>query len=91
MLDEQEVGGLAGAGVWQGALGAALRCPSVQRVEGRLVQGDGAFGAELAQWDLQPAAVTGEVEQAVQLEVEQFAQAQPGAAQDGQAVAGERV
>lgn len=35
--------------------------------------------------------MAGEVEQAIQLEFEQFAQAQPGAAQDGQAVAGERV
>ena len=44
------------AGVWQGVLGAALPGPVVQSVQRRLVQRDDAFGAELAQRDLQPAA-----------------------------------
>jgi len=35
--------------------------------------------------------VAGEIDQAVQLKVEQFAQAQPSATQDGQAMAGERA
>ena len=68
-LDEEEVGRLAVAGMGQGALGVALSGPTVQRDQGGLIEGDGAFGAELAQRDLQPAPVAGEVDCAVQLEV----------------------
>jgi len=64
-------------------LRAALRGPAIQRGQGGLIQRDGALGAEFAERDFQPAAVTGEVEQAVQFEVEQFSQAQSGAPQDG--------
>src|SRR5262249_53878813 len=51
----------------------------------------GALGGELAEGDLQPAAVAGKVPDADQLEVEQHAQADAGAAQHGQPGAGERV
>src|SRR5665648_1304511 len=70
-LDEEDVGGLAVAGMRQGPLDAALRGPSSQSGEGGPIQGDGAFGAEFSQRDLQPAAVAGEIEHAVQLEVKE--------------------
>ena len=57
--------------------------------EGRVVEWDGAFGAELAQWDFDPGASVAEVPQAVELKVQQLAESHPGAAQDGEAVAGE--
>ena len=69
-FEEEEVGGLAVARMRQCPLRPALSAPAVQSCEGDLVQGDGAFGGELAEGDLEPAAVAGEVEQAVQLEVE---------------------
>src|SRR5665648_755000 len=90
-LDEEEVGGLAVAGMRQGPLDAALRGPSSQSGEGGPIQGDGAFGAEFSQRDLQPAAVAGEIEHAVQLEVKELPEPQPGAAQDRQPVPGKRV
>ena len=67
----------------------AVQASSAARVT--FVQRDGAFGGELAEGDLEPAAVAGEVEQAVQLEVAQFAQAKSSAAQDRQRVPGEGV
>jgi len=91
VLDEQEVGGLAVAGMRQRPLVPSLGGPGVQRRQGCLVQRDGALAGELAEGDLEPAAVAGEVEQAVQLEVEQFAQAQSGATQNRQPVPGEGV
>ena len=90
-LDEQEVRCPALARVGQGSLRAAQGHPLVECVEGGGVEGDGAFGAEFAEWHLQPATVAGRVPDAVQLEVEQFAEADAGAAQQGQSDAGERV
>ena len=49
----------------------------VERGEGGGVERDGAFGAELAERDLQPAAVARGVPEAVQFEVEQFTEARP--------------
>ena len=90
-FDEQEVGGLAVAGVDQRSLRSAQGHPGVEVGQSRLVEWDGPFGAELAQRDLDPGAAVTEVPQAVELEVEKLAESHPGAAQDGQAVAGERI
>ena len=53
MFGEQEVGGLAGAGVRVRALRAAVLGPGVERGYGGGVERDGAFGAELAERDAQ--------------------------------------
>jgi hypothetical protein len=54
VLAEQEVGGPAVAGVRQGALGAAVGRPGVERDQGARVQRHRAFRAELAERDPQP-------------------------------------
>jgi hypothetical protein len=59
--------------------------------QGHLVKRHGPLGGELAEGDLQPAAVAGGVPDAVQLEVEQLAEADAGAAQHCQPGAGEWV
>ncbi|MCR6492089.1 hypothetical protein [Cellulomonas sp. P24] len=56
-----------------------------------MVQGDHAFGGELAERDTQPGPGSGVVDDGVELEVEQFPDAQARAAQHGQPGAGERV
>ena len=67
---EQEVSGPAIAGVRQAALAAALGHPSVKCGQGLLVERDDPFGGELAERDLEPGAVSGQVPEAVQFEVE---------------------
>lgn len=80
---EQEVGGPAVARVRQAALPAAEGHPPVERGHGRIIEGDDPFGGEFAEWHLQPGPVPGEVPEAVQIEVEQLAQTQAGAAEQG--------
>jgi hypothetical protein len=90
-LGEQEVRGPVQPGMRQGPLRAAPGHPFVQGGQGGLIQRHGPLGGQLAEGDLQPAAVAGGVPDAVQLEVEQLAQPDAGAAQHGQPGAGERV
>ena len=90
-LGEQEVRGPVQPGMRQGPLRAAPGHPFVQGGQGGLVERHGPLGGQLAERDLQPAAVAGGVPDAVQLEVEQLAEADAGAAQHGQPGAGERV
>ena len=90
-LGEQEVGGPVQPGMRQRPLRAAAGHPLIQRGQGGLIQRHGPFGGELAKGDLQPAAVAGRIPDAVQLQVEQLAEPDAGAAQHGQPGAGERV
>ena len=91
MFGEQEVGGLAGAGVRVRALRAAVLGPGVERGYGGDVEWDGTLGAELAERDMQPGAGEPVVDDAAELEVEALAQAQSGAAQQQDRGAGEQV
>lgn len=90
-VHEQELGGPAVAGMGEGPLASPVGHPCVECGKRGGVEGDGALGAEFADRHLDPGAVRGGVPQAVELEVEQLAQAHSGAAQDGEAVAGEGV
>jgi hypothetical protein len=56
---EQEVSGAAEPGVGQGSLGTALGDLFVEGGQGGRVERDGPLGGELAERDLQPAAVAG--------------------------------
>jgi hypothetical protein len=67
--------------VGQGPLAAADGQPGVEGVEGVGVERDDAFGVQLAEGHFQPGAVSGEFPQAVQFQVEQLAEPQPGAAE----------
>src|SRR5690606_5661708 len=55
------------------------------------VERDHAFGAELAERNLQPGAVRAELDEAVEFEVEQFTNAHPGGAQQDDRGASEVV
>jgi len=80
VLGEQEVGGNAGAGVWMGALRASLAGPGVEGGDGAVIEGNGPFGAELAERDLQPCSRRPVVDNTAELEIEAFAEAETGAA-----------
>ena len=56
--------------------------PFVERCTGLFVERDCAFGAEFADWDFEPGAVTGVVEHAVKFKVEKFAEADSGPAEN---------
>ena len=86
LVDEQELGGPAGARVRQRPAGGAPGDDPIQDDEGLVVEGHHAFGAEFAQWHLQPGAVPVDLVHAVQLEVAQLTQAQPGGAGEQQRV-----
>jgi hypothetical protein len=80
--------------VRQRPAGGAPGDDPIQDDEGLVVEGDHAFGAEFAQRHLQPGAVPGDLVHAVQLEVAQLTQAQPGGAGEQQRVGvqpGQRV
>ena len=65
--------------------------PCVEQGEGAGIEGDHAFGGKFADGDFEPGAVRGEVDDAVELEVEELAGADAGGAQHGEAAAGEGV
>jgi len=88
---EQEIGWPAEPRMRQGPLQPAPADPFVQCGQGGLVERDGALGAELAERYFQPAIMAAGVPAAVELEVEQLAEPDAGAAQQGQPDAGERV
>ena len=60
-------------------------------VEDLVVERDHPFGVELAERDLQPAAVAGDFVDAVQFEVEQFPDPQPAGALQPQRGRGQLV
>jgi hypothetical protein len=67
--------------VVQGALPAADCEPGVEGGEGVGVERDDPFGVQLAEWHLQPGAVSGQFPQAVKFEVEELTEPKPGAAE----------
>jgi len=91
VLGEEEVGGPAGPRMGHGSVPPAGRGPFVQGGERVVVEGDHAFGGELADRDTQPGPGSGVVDDGVELEVEQLPDAQTRAAQHGQTGAGERI
>ena len=60
-------------------------------VDGFVVEGHHAFGVELAERHLEPGSVSADLVHAVELEVEQFTDAQPAGAGQQQGVGGEAV
>jgi len=63
------------------ALPTADGHPGIQGGQGCVVEWDDAFSVELAERDLEPGAVSGQVPQTVEFEVEQFPNPDAGAAQ----------
>ena len=63
----------------------------VDEGDGLVVEGDHAFGVELAEGDLQPGAVATNLVDAVQLEVEELSDAQPDGSGQQQRVRGEAI
>src|SRR5262249_8515707 len=88
---EHEVAQPSVTGVGQRPLPAPTSDPGVEGGEGFGVERDHAFGAELADGDLEPGAVGAEVDETVQFEVQQFADAQPGGSQHDDGGGGEVV
>ncbi|BCO36221.1 hypothetical protein MHEC_28590 [Mycobacterium heckeshornense] len=81
LMSEQELDRLAGAWVWQWLAGRAVRDDAVDQLEGLVVDGHHPLGVELAQRNLQPGPGAGNLMHTVQFQVEQFADAHPGGAQ----------
>ncbi len=65
--------------------------PRIESIEWFGIERDRAFGAELADWHLEPGAVRTELDEAVELEVQQLADAHAGGAQHDDGGAGEVV
>jgi hypothetical protein len=80
--DEQQLDGPLGARVDQSPAPAPTADPVVEGVEGGLVERHGPLVVELAERHSEPGAVVGVVDDTVEFEIEQFAEAQIGAAQD---------
>jgi hypothetical protein len=77
VVSEQELSGPSAAGVWHRSPVAAEDDDAVDQVEALCVDGHHPFGVEFAVGDLQPAAMIGNLVDAVQLEIEQFPDPQP--------------
>jgi hypothetical protein len=86
--DPQELDRAAGAWVEQRPAASSDGGPLVEGGQGGVVEGDGAFGVQLAERDAQPGAVVAVVDEAVEFEVEELAEAEAGAAQDADGEAG---
>src|SRR5260370_693658 len=84
-------GARAGGGAWDGRVWCALCGPLVGGGQGGGVEGDHAFGGELAERDAQPGPGRAVADDAADFQVEELTDAQARAAQDGQADAGEGV
>ena len=86
LVGEQEVGLLAGARVAQWPAWGAVGDDPVDEPGGFLVDGDHPLGEQLAQRDFQPGAGAGDLVHAVQLQVDEFADAHAGGPQQQQRV-----
>jgi hypothetical protein len=75
---EQELGGPPGARVRDGPARRAARDDPVDEGEGFLVDGHHPLGVQLAQRHLQPRALAGNLVHAVELEIDDLPDAQPG-------------
>jgi hypothetical protein len=79
-VGEEELGRPPGFRVLHRPAGRAGRGDAVDQRDGVVVKGDHALAVELAERDFQPGAGAGDLVDAVELEVAQFADAQPGGA-----------
>jgi hypothetical protein len=78
LVGEQELDHAAAAGVAQRPARGTVHHDAVHQLQGLLVQRHHAFGVELAQGDLQPGALASDLVDAVQLQVAQLTDPQPG-------------
>src|SRR5205814_1636118 len=76
-MGEQELGGKAGARMWKRSPRSAGGDDAVDEDEGLVVERNHPFRVELAQRDLQPGTVAGNLVHAVELEVQQLPDAKP--------------
>ena len=79
-MGEQELGRPPGLRVLQRPPGRAGAGDAVDQGDGVVVEGDHALAVELAERDFQPGAGAGDLVDAVEFEVAQFADADPGGA-----------
>jgi len=91
VLDEHEIDCSAVSRVWERSLLLTSTEPGVEGIEGGGVEWDDSFGVEFAEWHAQPTAGGAVVDDRVEFEFEQFADAETGAAQDRQRHASEGV
>ena len=75
VVGEQELGGSTGSWMRQRAAWGAGGGDTVDERYGFVVEGDHAFGVELAERDLEPGSVFGDLVDAVEFKVQQFADA----------------
>jgi hypothetical protein len=78
LVGEQELDQFAGAGMAQWTSRAAVGDDAVNDLDGLLVEGNHPFREQLAEGNLQPCSLAGDLVHAVQLQVDQLADAQPG-------------
>ncbi len=88
---EHEVADATVARVDHWSLLVSVRDPGVERGERSGVEWDHAFGSEFADRDFEPGAVLAEGDEAVEFEVQQFADAHAGCSQDDDPGPGEVV
>lgn len=88
---EQEVRGSSGAWVRERSAGAAGGADAVDQGEGLGVDRDHPLGVQLAEGHLEPGAGAGDVDDGVELEVEQLADAQSAGALQQEGVGGQPV
>jgi hypothetical protein len=91
LVSEQEVHGLAGAGMRQRLAGGTVLGDPVEQLKGFGIDGHHPFGVQLAQRHLQPGTGAGDLVHAVQFEVDEFTDAQAGGAQQQQGVGAEPI
>ena len=90
-FNEDEVGEVAIAWVGPGSLRAALGEPLLEGFERGVIERDAAFVVELAERHAQPRAVVAVVDDVAEFEIEEFTDAQAGAAEHGDGDPGELV
>ncbi len=91
VVGEQELGGPPGAGVRQRPARGAVGDDAVDQGDGLLIERHHPFGVQLAERHLQPGTLPGDLVHAVEFEVDQFPDAQPGGALQQQRVGGQPV
>jgi len=91
VVGEQELSFAPVAGMWQRPAVRADAGDVVDQLDGLVVEGDHPLGLQLPERDLQPGPVARQLVDAVQLKVEQLADAQPAGALQPQGAGGELV
>jgi hypothetical protein len=90
-VGQQELDPAAVARVRQRPAGRARGGDAIDDRQHVVVEGDHPVGLELAERDLQPGALSGHLVDAVELEVDEFADPQAGLADQQQGVGGQRL